>query len=76
VLKLIERVETTPLARETVFAMPIEAIADPTREPELEKVAEKIPEQPKMMVTALSKLSTTTGTPRKRRMVSVLEVVL
>jgi hypothetical protein len=29
-----------------------------------------------MMVTALPKLPTTTGTPRKRRMASVLEVVL
>jgi hypothetical protein len=57
--------------------MPIEAIADPTREPESEKVEEKVPEQPKMMVTALPKLSaTTTGTPRKRRMASILDVVL
>jgi hypothetical protein len=36
--------------------MPAESIADPTKEPELEKVAE----QPKMLTTALSKLSTTT----------------
>jgi hypothetical protein len=56
--------------------MPIEAIADPAREPEPEKVVQKVPEQPKMMVTALPKLSATTGTPRKRRMASVLEVVL
>jgi hypothetical protein len=41
VSKLIERVETTPLAREIVPAMPIEAIADPTKEPEQEKVVEK-----------------------------------
>jgi hypothetical protein len=54
-------------------AMPTEAVADPAKEPELEKVAE----QPKMLVTALSKLSaTTTATPRKRRMASVLDVVL
>jgi hypothetical protein len=53
--------------------MPIEAIADPTRELELEKVAE----QPKMLVTALPKLSgTTTTTPRKRRMASVLDAIL
>jgi hypothetical protein len=45
-------------------------------QPELEKVAEKVPEQPKMMMTALPRLPTTTGTPRKRRMASVLEVVL
>jgi hypothetical protein len=53
--------------------MPIEAIANPTKEPESEKVAE----QPKMLVTALPKLSTTTtATPRKRRMASVLDAVL
>jgi hypothetical protein len=46
--------------------MPIEAIADPARELEPENVAEKVPEQPKMMVTALPKLSATTGTPRGR----------
>ena len=63
--KLIERAKTTPLAREIIPAMPIEAVADPTREPEPEKVAEKVPEQPKMMVTALPKLSATIGTPRK-----------
>jgi hypothetical protein len=75
--KLIERVETTPLATKTSRVMPIEAIADPAREPKSEKVAEKVPEQPKMMVTALPKLSvTTTGTPTKRRMASVLDAVL
>jgi hypothetical protein len=68
--KLIERVETTPLVREIVPGMPIEAIADPR------KVAEKAPEQSKMMVTALPKLPATTGTPRKRRMASVLEGIL
>jgi hypothetical protein len=74
--KLIERVDTAPLAIEIAPAMPVEAIADPTRE-RSEKVAEKIPEQPKMMVTALPKLSaTTTGTSRKRRMASVLDAIL
>jgi hypothetical protein len=38
---LIERAETTPLARESVPAMPIEAIADPAREPEPEKGSRK-----------------------------------
>jgi hypothetical protein len=56
--------------------VPIEATADPAREPEPEKVAEKVPEQSKMIVTALPKLPATTGTPRKRRMASVLEAVL
>jgi hypothetical protein len=71
--KLIERGRNYPLATETAPAMPIEAIPDPSRLPESEKVAE----QPKMLVTALLKLSaTTTGTSRKRRMASVLDAVL
>ena len=73
--KLSERVETTPLAIETIPVVPSEAIADLTRELEPEKVAEKVPEQPKMKVTILLKLPTTAGTPRKRRVASVLEAV-
>jgi hypothetical protein len=42
--KLIERVETAPLATETAPAMPIEAIADLAREPGSEKVAEEVAE--------------------------------
>jgi hypothetical protein len=56
--------------------VPVEIIADPAREPEPEKVAERVPEQPKMKVTTLPKLPATIGTPRKRRMASVLEAVL
>jgi hypothetical protein len=56
--------------------VPIGTIADPAREPEPEKVAEKVLEQPKMKVIVLSKLPATTGTPRKRRMASVLEAIL
>jgi hypothetical protein len=53
--------------------MSIEVIADPARELESKKVVE----QPKMLVTRLLKLSATTkGTPRKRRMASVLDAVL
>jgi hypothetical protein len=75
--KLIQRVETAPLATETTPTMSIEAIADSAREPKSEKVAEKVAKQPKMLVTALPKLSaTTTGTPMKTRMASVLDVVL
>jgi hypothetical protein len=51
VLKLIERAETAPLSTQTTPVMPIEAIADLAREPESEKVAEKVAEQPKMLVT-------------------------
>jgi hypothetical protein len=61
---------------ETVPIVPFGIIADSTREPEPEKVAERVAEQPKMKVTALPKLLATTGTPRKRRMSSVLEAVL
>jgi hypothetical protein len=76
--KLIERAETTPtLVTETTSAIPVEVIADPVRVMESEQVVEKVSEQPKiMMVTALSKLSVATGTPRKRRMASVFEAVL
>jgi hypothetical protein len=74
--KLSESMETTPLAIETAPVVPIGTIADPTREPEPEKVAEKVPEQSKMKVIVLPKLPATTGTPRKRRMASVLEAVL
>jgi hypothetical protein len=57
--------------------MPIETRGDPVKEPESEKVAE----QPKVLrcptVIALPKLSATaTTTPRKRRMASVLDVIL
>jgi hypothetical protein len=71
--KLIERIEAAPLAIETAPVMPIEASADPVKEPGSEKATE----QPKVLVTTLPKLSTTaTTTPRKRRMASVLDVVL
>jgi hypothetical protein len=69
-------VETTTLAIETVPTVPIETIVGPDREPEPEKVAEKVPEQPKMKVTTLPKLPATIGTLRNKRMASVLEVVL
>jgi hypothetical protein len=71
--KLIEKAKTVPLATETAPAMPMKAIANPAKEPESKKEAV----QPKMLVTALPKLSvTTTTTPRNRRMASVLDVVL
>ena len=54
--------------------MPTGIIADLAREPE--PVTEKVPGQPKMKVAILPKLPTTTGTPRKRRMASVLEAFL
>jgi hypothetical protein len=61
---------------EFVPAVSIKAIADSAREPELEKVAENVLEQLKMMVTVLLKLPGAVGTPRKKRMASVLEAIL
>jgi hypothetical protein len=75
--KLIESAEAAPLATESTLAMSIEASVDPVKEPESEKTTE----QPKVLspsaMTGLPKLSTTTtANPRKRRMASVLDVVL
>jgi hypothetical protein len=56
VSKLCEKVETTPLAIEIVSVVPIEAITYSVRELEPEKVAEKVLEQPKVIVTTLPKL--------------------
>jgi hypothetical protein len=75
--KLIESVETVPLATETATAMLIEASTGLVKELE----SEKIVEQPKVLsppaVTGLPKPSSTiTATTRKRRMASVLDVVL
>jgi hypothetical protein len=74
VSKLSEKVETTPPTIEAILVVPTGIIADLAREPEL--VTEKVPEQPEMKITILPKLPSTTGTPRKRRMASVLEGVL
>ena len=65
-----------PPVIEIVHVVPIGIIADPAKEPEPKKVAEKELEQPKMKVTVLPKLPATTGTPRKRRMASMLDAVL
>jgi hypothetical protein len=75
--KHIESAETASTAMETALAMSIEASIDPIKEPESEKTVE----QPKVLspsvVIGLSKpSSTTTVTPRKRRMATVLDAVL
>jgi hypothetical protein len=75
--KLIESSEAAPLPTETAPAMPIKASIGPIKEPESGKAAE----QPKVLspldVTGLPQpSSTTTATPRKRRISSVLDVVL
>jgi hypothetical protein len=71
--KLTKRAEAAPLATETTPVMPIEASADSVKEPKSEKAAK----QPKVLAIALPKLSAiATTTPRKRRMASVLDVVL
>jgi hypothetical protein len=75
--KLIESTEATPSAMETAPAMSVEASANLVKEPESEKIAEQPKVLSPLVVTGLSKLSTTTTTtPRKRRMASVLYVVL
>jgi hypothetical protein len=75
--KLIKSVEAAPSAMETAPTMSIEASTSPVKELKSEKTAE----QPKVLsppaVTGLSKpSSTTTATPRKRRMASVLDDIL
>jgi hypothetical protein len=75
--KLIESAEGAPSAMETASAMSIEASTGPIKEPKSEKVTE----QPKVLsppaVIGLSNPSSITiATPRKRRMASVLDVVL
>jgi hypothetical protein len=77
VSKLIESVEAVPSATEIAPAMPIKTSVGPVKEPKSEKVAE----QPRVLSpTAVSGLpkpsSTTTATPRKRRMASILDAVL
>jgi hypothetical protein len=71
--KLIEKVETVPLATEMAPVMSIEARVEPVKEPESKKAVE----QPKVLLTVLLKLSATaTTTLKKRRMASVLNAVL
>jgi hypothetical protein len=75
--KLIESAEAAPLATETAPTMPIEGTAGPVKEPELEKASEQLKVLSPQAVTGMSKpSSTTTATPSKRRMASVLDVVL
>jgi hypothetical protein len=75
--KLIESAEGVPSGTESAPAMSIEASVNPVKELELEKTTEQSKVLSPLAVTGLSKLSTaTTTTPRKRRMVSVLDVVL
>ena len=76
-VKLVESAEVIPLAMETVPAMPAEVSVDPVKEPGPKKTAE---EQSKLLspptVAELSKLSTTATTTPRKRMTSVLDVVL
>jgi hypothetical protein len=75
--KLIESVEAAPLATEIAPAMPIETSAGPVKEPESKKAAEQQKVLNPPVATWLPKpISTTTATPRKRRMASVFDAVL
>jgi hypothetical protein len=69
-------VDTThpPPTIEATPVVPTRIIADLAGESE--SMTGKVPEPPKMKAAILSKLPSTTGTPRKRRMASVLEAVL
>jgi hypothetical protein len=77
-VKFVESAGVMPLATKTTLAMLIEVCIDPVEESGTKKIAK---EQSKLLsppiATGLPKLSTTaTTTPRKRRMASVLDVVL
>ena len=75
--KLIEGAETVPSAIESGPIMPIETCTDLTEEPKSEKAAEQLKVLSPATTTELSKPSSVSATtPRKRRMASVLDVVL
>jgi hypothetical protein len=75
--KLIEGVETAPSATESGLVMPIKTRTDPTEEPKSEKAAEQLKVLSPATTTELLKPSSVSATtPRKRRMASVLDVVL
>jgi hypothetical protein len=75
--KLIESAKGAPSATEIAPAMLIEASRGPVKEPESEKAAEQTKVLSPLAVIGLSKpSSTTTATPRKRRMASVLDAIL
>jgi hypothetical protein len=74
VSKLNEKVETANPATEATPVVPTGIIADLAGESE--SMIEKVLEPPKMKAAILPKLPSTTGTPSKRRMASVLEAVL
>jgi hypothetical protein len=77
-VKFVESVGVMPLATKTTLAMLVEVCVNPVEESGTKKIAK---EQSKLLsppiATGLPKRSTTaTTTPRKRRMASVLDVVL
>jgi hypothetical protein len=74
VSKLIEG--TAPISKPSC-SMPAEARANVTEEPKMEKIAEQLKARSPPYATELSKLSNIpTGTPRKRRMTSMLDAVM
>jgi hypothetical protein len=77
VLKLIEHVEVVPSAPESSPAMPIEASADLAEEVKLEKVADQFKVLIPPAAIGLPKPSSFSALPpRKRRMASMLDIVL
>jgi hypothetical protein len=78
-IEIVEQAEAIPLASETISVVTVEASVDLVEETEAKR--SKAEEHPKLLTppttTQLPKLSTaTTTTPRKRRMVSVLDAIL
>jgi hypothetical protein len=75
--KIIEGVEIAPSAAGSGPVMPIETCTDSTEEPKSEKAAEQLKVLSPATTTELLKPSSVSATtPRKRRMASVLDVVL
>jgi hypothetical protein len=78
-MEIVEHADATPLASKVIYVASVKASVGPVEEPETKSSMAE--EHPKLLspptVTELSKLLTAaTTTPRKRRMASVLDVVL
>jgi hypothetical protein len=77
--KLIEVAVTAPSTTESGPVMPIETCTDPAKEPKSENAAEQLKVLSPATTIELPKpwpSSVSTATPRKRRMASVLDIVL
>jgi hypothetical protein len=78
-MEIAKQAKAIPLASKTILVVTVEASVDPVEE--IEAKSSKVEEHPKLLspptTMGLPKLTTaTTTTPRKRRVASVLDVVL